>query len=204
MICGVTTPATARGTRTRRALIAGARVVFERDGFVDARITDIASSAGVATGSFYTHFGSKEEIFAAVMEEVHEETLHPRLEVGHATDDPAAVIEAAHREYLKAYRRNARLMALMDQVAEIDEDFRRFRHARSKEFAARNARVIARLQTDGLADRALDPLPAAYALNAMVSRMAALVFVQGEPIPFGSLLATVTALWVNALRIPPP
>jgi hypothetical protein len=45
-------PASARGTRTRTALVDGARVVFERDGFVAARITDITAQAGVATGSF--------------------------------------------------------------------------------------------------------------------------------------------------------
>jgi len=47
-------PASARGTRTREALVRAARRVFERHGFLDARITDIAAEAGVASGSFYT------------------------------------------------------------------------------------------------------------------------------------------------------
>ena len=34
------------------------------------------------------------------------------------------MIEATNRSYLAAYRRNAKLMALMEQVAQIDEDFR--------------------------------------------------------------------------------
>jgi hypothetical protein len=38
----------------------------------------------------------------------------------------------------------------------------------------------------------------------MVSRMANLVYVHGEKIPFDSLLATLTHLWANALRIPAP
>ena len=48
--------------------------------------------------------------------------LHPRLERSTDRDDPVAVIEAANRAYLVAYRRNARLMALMEQVAQIDSD----------------------------------------------------------------------------------
>jgi AcrR family transcriptional regulator len=199
----VTTPRV-RGARTRQALVAGARRVFEHDGFLDARITDIAAAAGVATGSFYTHFESKEAAFAAVIAEVHEETLHPRLEVAHSTDDPIAVIGAAHRDYLQAYKRNARLMALLDQVALIDDDFRRLRLERADLMAQRNAKAIRRLQAQGLADPGLDPLFTAHALNAMVSRMASLVFVHGEKIPFESLLATLTCLWANALRIPPP
>ena len=38
-----------------------------------------------------------------------------------------AVIEAANLAYLEAYRRNARLMALLEQVATVDEGFRELR-----------------------------------------------------------------------------
>ncbi|MYS96131.1 TetR family transcriptional regulator [Streptomyces sp. SID5469] len=47
---------TRRGVRTRDALVAAARRIFERDGYLEARIVDIAAEAGVAAGSFYTHF----------------------------------------------------------------------------------------------------------------------------------------------------
>lgn len=190
-----------RGSRTRAALIAAARTVFERDGYLDARIVDITAEAGVATGSFYTHFADKRDVFAAVMAEVHEETLHPQIDVAASPDDPIATIEAANRAYLTAYRRNAKLMGLMDQVSLIDDDFRRLRLARAAAFAKRNARSIRRLQEAGLADRELDPLLAAQAINAMVSRMANMVFVHGGRIPFEPLVATVTRVWANALRL---
>jgi AcrR family transcriptional regulator len=191
-----------RGSRTRAALVAAARRVFERDGYLNARIVDITAEAGVATGSFYTHFDGKSDAFAAVIAEVHEETMHPQLETTARLDDPVAVIEAANRAYLKAYRRNARLMGLMDQVALTDDTFRRLRLARADAFAQRNAKSIRRLQAQGLADRELDPLLAAHAINAMVSRMASMVFVHGARIPFESLVITVTRLWANSLRIP--
>jgi AcrR family transcriptional regulator len=197
-------PVSARGTRTRRTLVTAARRVFERDGFLDARITDIAAEAGVATGSFYTYFTRKEDAFAAVMEEVNEEMLHPRLgEFLSDREDPVAVIEAANRAYLVAYRRNAKLMGLMEQVALIDEDFRRLRLRRARAFVERNAQALARLQQQGVADPALDTQLAAHALSAMVSRMAYLRYVQH----FGAasveaLVQTVTRLWVNALGIP--
>jgi AcrR family transcriptional regulator len=204
MNSGSATPGlrTARGNRTREALISAARRVFERDGYLDARIVDITAEARVATGSFYTYFDSKPAIFAAVMAQVHEETLHPQLEYAAAPDDPVAVIEAANRAYLEAYRRNAKLMGLMDQVALIDDDFRRLRLERADAFARRNAKSIRRLQAAGLADPELDPMLAAHAINGMVSRAASLVFVHGARIPFESLVATVTRLWANALRIP--
>lgn len=177
--------------------------MFERDGFVDARIADITAAAGVATGSFYTHFDSKEAAFAAVIEELSEETLHPRVEASGRHDDPIAAIAAANREYLRDYRRNAKLMALLEQVALVDERFRELRVERARRFAQRNARAIRRLQEQGLADPALDPLTTAHALNAMVSRMANLVYVHGQRIPFETLTGTLTQLWVNALRLTP-
>lgn len=197
-------PVSARGARTREALVNAARKVFERDGFLDARITDIAATAGVASGSFYTYFTSKEDVFAAVIEQVNEEMLHPRLREFADRDDPVSVIEATNRSYLAAYRRNAKLMALMEQVAQIDDDFRRMRLRRVRSFTERNAEAIAQLQRRGLADPELDPQLAAQALSAMVGRMAYFRYVQG----FGnesvdSLAKTLTRLWAGALGIPP-
>lgn len=198
-------PTSARGTRTREALVRAARHVFERDGFLDARITDIAAEAGVAAGSFYTYFTSKEDAFAAVIEEVNEEMLHPRLmAIATDRDDPIAVIESANRAYLAAYRRNAKLMALMEQVALIDEDFRALRLRRARAFVERNARAIARLQQRGLADPELDPKLAAHAMSSMVSRMAYARYVQGVgSASLDALCQTLTRLWANALGITP-
>jgi hypothetical protein len=112
------------------------------------------------------------------------------------------VIEAANQAYLLSYRRNAKLMALMEQVAQVDDDFRRLRLKRARAFIDRNARAIARLQQRGLADPELDPNLTAQAMSSMVSRMAYNRYVQG--LGNGSLDAlstTLTRLWANALGI---
>lgn len=61
-------PVTARGVRTRASLVAAARTVFERAGYLDARLTDITKEANCSTGTFYTYFDNKEQIFAAVLD----------------------------------------------------------------------------------------------------------------------------------------
>jgi AcrR family transcriptional regulator len=197
-------PTTARGQRTRAALIAAARTVFERDGYLDARLTDITQEASTATGSFYTYFANKEEIFAAVLEEAQEEMLHPHVREVTDTEDPIAVIEASNRAYLEAYERNAKLMRLLDQVATIDDDVRDLRRRRGALFAERNARSIRDLQERGLADPELDPLLAARALSAMVGRMANAVYVLGDHVERDVLVDTLTRLWANALRLERP
>ncbi len=197
-------PRTARGERTRAALVAAARAVFERDGYLNARLVDITAQAGLATGSFYTYFTNKQEVFAAVLAEVQEEMLHPHVREMTDTEDPVALIEAANRAYLAAYRRNAALMRLLDEVANIDDDVRDLRRQRARAFTERNARSIRDLQARGLADPALDPELAASALSTMVSRTAYAAFVHGEPWDPEALAATLTRLWANALRLDNP
>ncbi len=195
-------PRRADAARNRKALVSAARRVFERDGFVTARITDIADEAGLAHGSFYSHFRSKEDALAAVLAEVGEEMLHPGPSLAGTAADPVAVIHAANVAYLEAYRRNARLMALLEQVAPVDERFAELRHRRSEAFLARNARAIRRLQRAGLADPGLDPDLASLALSTMVSRSAYVAFAVGrQPVSLEHLAATLTRLWANALGL---
>ena len=197
-------PLTPRGVRTRNALVAAAREVFERDGYLDARITDISKAAHVASGSFYTYFNSKEEIFQALVAQVQEEMLHPHLRERTGITDPREMIDASNREYLRAYKKNARLMALFEQVAQIDETFKQLRIERGNAFARRNAKLIRSLQDAGAADPDLDPLVTAHALSVMVSRMAYLVFVLGQRIPYEKLVTTLNKIWENGLQLKEP
>lgn len=193
-------PATARGLRTRASLVTAARTVFERDGFLGSRLSDITAEAKCSAGTFYTYFSSKEEIFAAVLEAAQDDMLHPGMPRVADDDDPAAVIEASNRAYLVAYLRNAKLMALMQQVATIDADFEALRRHRSEKFVERNARHIAELQSRGLADETLDPLLTSYALSGMVSRMAMEALVIGKR-DLDDIVSILTKLWVNALQL---
>lgn len=205
-------PVTARGIRTRASLVAAARTVFERDGFLDTRLADIATEAGCAIGTFYTYFASKEEIFHAVLDDVREEMMHPRVHLrpadGSAPDAATAykIIATGNRNYLESYQRNAKLMRLLEQVATIDPRFRAIRTRRAEAFFKRNARNIAELQAEGLVDAELDPMLTAMALSGMVSRVAYHVFCCAEDttLQVDELVDTCTQLWANALGLDRP
>jgi len=61
-------PRTARGERTRRRLLDAAASEFGERGFHDASISGITQRAGVALGTFYTYFESKEQMFRALVD----------------------------------------------------------------------------------------------------------------------------------------
>lgn len=60
-------PKTARGRQTRDRLLQAAEIEFGERGFHDASVSGITLSAGVALGTFYTYFESKEEIYRALV-----------------------------------------------------------------------------------------------------------------------------------------
>lgn len=197
-------PTTTRGRRTREALVTAARAIFERDGYLDSRLVDIAAEAGCSVGSFYTWFDGKDEVLAAVLLRAQDDMLHPGFGRVAAADDPVEIIAASNRAYFAAYARNARLNQILDQVASVDDSFRELRRARTRAFVERNARAIADLQDRGLADRAVDAEVAALALSGMVSRLAQSVFLVDGALPVEQLVETATRLWTNALGLTRP
>jgi AcrR family transcriptional regulator len=60
-------PKTARGRKTWQKLLDAAEREFGERGFHEAAITRITESAGVAMGTFYVHFPSKEAVFRALV-----------------------------------------------------------------------------------------------------------------------------------------
>jgi AcrR family transcriptional regulator len=63
-------PRTARGERTLRKILNAAREEFGERGFADSSIVGITQRAGVALGTFYTYFDSKEALFQALVRDM--------------------------------------------------------------------------------------------------------------------------------------
>jgi len=58
-------------TRTREAILDAATAVFAQQGYHAVTMKDVASAAGYTAPSLYNYFGSKEEIFGALLERIH-------------------------------------------------------------------------------------------------------------------------------------
>ena len=197
---------TARGARTRAKLVKAAKEVFERDGFLDARIADIAKRAKVSYGAFYHYFDSKEQIFREVAEAQEDRLTAPPDET-EAVDGAASThdrILRANRRYLERYRSEAKIMGVIEQVSRYDPYVNAARMASQKHFAARSERAIRRLQKEGAADPRLDPAIASDALGAMVARFAELWLTQGyRAYRFDEAVEQLTLIWANALGLRP-
>lgn len=189
-----------RGERTRGALLEAARSVFERDGFLNARVADIVAEAGVAHGTFYTYFGSKEEVFKEVAISVVDEVLSSlRVSRDHGTTKER--ISAANERYLTVFQKHAVMLGLIDQVATFNDDFRALRLDLRNRFVDRIAPAIERLALESPNSEPLDSRTAASALGGMVDNFGHTWFVLGEHFDWATALKTIDTIWFRTLKL---
>ena len=195
-----TGPLTDKGQARQAELLAAARLVFERQGFLDTRVADIVAEANVAQGSFYTYFDSKDTIFRAVAQGVIDATL-TALHTDARAEDPFVRVRDAMQRFVDAYRPNARIIALIEQVGTFTPEMRDMRLALRSAFVDRSARGIRRLQQDGIADPDLDVPVVAEVLGAMVDHTCNVWLNLGQKFDEDALLATLTTVWARAIGV---
>ena len=115
-------PRTERGRRTVRKLLEAAAQEFGQRGFHEAAITGITARAGVALGTFYTYFSSKEELFRALVRDMSQAT---RAHVAEAVRDAPDRL-AAERTGLAAFiaftRKHPELYRIIEEAQFVAED----------------------------------------------------------------------------------
>ncbi len=198
-------PRSRKGVETRARLVSAAKEIFERDGFLDARISDIAERAGLSHGSFYHYFESKEEVFREVALEVDERLTAPMQHVIFDRSFPASAYERLHtaiRMHLEIYREESRIMGVIEQVSRIDPEVSAARYERHLASNEDVTKAIEALQRQGLADPRIDPAIAAAALGSMTYRFPEMWLVQGLlDTDFDTAVDQMTLLFVNALGL---
>ena len=198
-------PRSRKGVQTRARLLDAAKEIFEENGFLEARISDIAKRAGLSHGSFYHYFDSKEQIFREVAEVLDDRLAEPMESVVLLPDadaDPRTRLLTALQRHLESYRDEARIMGVIEQVARYDEHVSAVRFARTKRHREAIAHSIRTMQRHGTADPTLDPVIAAAALGAMTERFAEMWLVQGFlECDLDDAAETLAALIVNGLKM---
>jgi AcrR family transcriptional regulator len=115
-------PRTERGRKTLRRLLEAAAAEFGERGYHEAAITGITQRAGVALGTFYTYFESKEEVFRALVRDMSRAT---RAHVAEAVKDAPDRL-AAERLGLEAFiafvRRHRELYRIIEEAQFVAED----------------------------------------------------------------------------------
>jgi AcrR family transcriptional regulator len=156
-------PRTSRGRRTRQRLLDAAEHVFGRDGFHRASIVEITREAGVAQGTFYLYFTSKESLFVELVRTMGHDMRHRLHDAAAGVADRAQAEEAGFRAFFEFVAEHPNMYRIVRECEFVaPEEFRAW-HARLAERYVASLRAAAE---DGQV-RDMDFEIAAYCLMGM-------------------------------------
>lgn len=186
---------TAAGVSTRQRLLAAARELIEEGGYGAATVAAIAERAGVASGTLYRHFASKEDLFVEVFRSVCAGEERAMRLAGATMPDTAPAVERL-QEVLATFAeralRNPRLAwALIAEPVDPRVDAERLA------YRARYAELIAAGLAAGIVAGELPPQDVALTAAALVGGCAEVLVGPLSPLADGERAAEDV---VEALR----
>lgn len=134
-------PRTERGRRTLRKLLDAAAEEFGEKGFHEASVSSITRRAGVALGSFYTYFESKDALFRALVGDMSEKV---RTSARSALTDGMGALEierAALAAFLRFAAEHKEIYRIIDEAEFVDPESYR------QHYETIAARIADRLRT---------------------------------------------------------
>ena len=136
----------ARDLETRRKLIlAAATDLFVRKGIAGVTLDDIAGAIEFSKGTIYNHFGSKEEIFAAILLDQLDALLASLRVASRSGRDTSARLRNATAAYLRFYQDRREYFKLLFFI-DVVSDQERVPAAMRKEIRLRKIACLAELQ----------------------------------------------------------
>jgi len=194
--------ATRKGRQTDEAFREAARLVFARDGYLNAKISDIAAAAGRSVASFYNYYDTKADLLIALAEEFHAEASQlAALPYRAGLSGEEALREAVAGFWRTYAKRRGELIGIF-QAAMVEGRFRdRWLELRG-EAITRIATAVTKAQADGYCP-GVDPVMTASALSAMLEHFCYIWLGQGgeKDVPFDDDLAldALCTIWVKAV-----
>lgn len=134
-------PRTERGRRTLRAILDAAAVEFSERGFHESSISGITRRAGVALGSFYTYFDSKDAVFRALVRDMSDQVRkHVAPAIKGAQGGQIGAEQAALAAFIRFARDHKEIYRIIDEAEFVDPESFRLHYASTAD------RITARLR----------------------------------------------------------
>lgn len=161
-------------TERKNQILRAARAVFIEQGYLAARMEDVAKRAGLSKGAVYFYFPSKRDLFMALVQEEHENT-YGFLQQAEEDHRPAVVklldLGLKYLDYFAGLKSPPRFFLMMCEQGIRDDEIREECQAVHQRFVDAATRILAQGMAEG-AFRESDPQAFAMMLKAMIDGMA--------------------------------
>jgi len=132
-------PKQTRGIESKEKIIKAATKLFTEKGYYQTNALQIAAAANVATGTFYSYFNNKKEVFAEIIERIFQnisDKVLLKFEVENNTSlsnqDAKSIAHLLLNHILSEYKVNGRLLKQILAIALLDKEIEKMRRKEEK------------------------------------------------------------------------
>ena len=133
---------------TRDSILRAATKIFAKHGFSGGRIDEISKAAKSYDRMIYYYFGSKEDLFIAVLEEMYRRFNEAETALELSSDQPVESLKAVIAFMWNFYQRNPEFITLLN-----DENLHRGKHIskslRAREYSSPALQIVERVLESG-------------------------------------------------------
>ena len=161
---GTGRPLTKRGEATRRRVLEAAEAVFAEYGYHEASIVKLTERAGVALGTFYLYFDSKQSVFEALVIDLNNRVRQSMTEAMHGATTRIDAERGGFEGFFRFTAQHPALYRVVREAEFVSPAVMKLHYERIVEGYTDGLRAA---QHAGDVDDALDPEIAAWALMGM-------------------------------------
>ena len=184
----------------RDAILKAATQVFARRGFHQAQVADVARAAGIAAGTVYLYFRSKDELLVSIFERTMRETLAEGEATIGEVRDPQERLRRIARLHLERMGRDRDLAVVFQvELRQSTKFMERFSSTYLRDYLGIIRDTFAEGQRTGAFRAEFNPTIAAKALFGALDEMATNWILTQRSYPLASQADEVIDLFLNGV-----
>ena len=147
-----------RKTDKRRQILDAAVEVFAATGFHKSRVSDIAREAGVADGTIYLYFKSKDDVLISIFEEAMGEMIERAEAAIAGIEDPLEKLRRLAVHHMENVEQNKTLAKVLQVELRLSNTFmKEYQPKRLRQYMDIIGRIIEEGRTRGVIRADVDP-----------------------------------------------
>jgi AcrR family transcriptional regulator len=189
-------PKTRKAQATRQRQLDAAEALFGEKGYYETSIVDITQRAGVALGTFYLYFPSKQAIFHELVEHLNRRLRQELRNSTQGLADRAEVERVGLQAFFEFVKRHRNLYRIVQQAELVDQKLYRWYY---REFAKGYRRELLRAMKAGQMEK-MDPECLAYCLMGVAHFLGMRwVLWDGKSVPSGQFESAMKFIYHGIL-----
>lgn len=184
----------------RDAIIRAATRVFAQRGFFNAQVADVAKAAGVAAGTVYLYFRSKDDLLVSLFERTMREAIAEGRAALVGTEEPRERLRRIARLHLERLGRDRDLAVVFQvELRQSTKFMERFSSSYLREYLGLIRDAVEAGQAAGLFRRDINSTAAAKILFGALDEMATNWMLSRRRYPLENDADTVIDLFLNGV-----